>query len=104
MFPTPRSNLTPNSYAYEVTPLVKATGFREYDARWVLGPDLNLMGVQALGLGLGTYIHERGERRIVIGHDFRSYSLSVKQALGLGLPAARSQVLDIGLSLSPPAY
>ncbi len=104
MFPTPRSDLTPNSYAYEVTPLVKATGFREYDARWVLGPDLNLMGVQALGLGLGTYIHERGERRIVIGHDFRSYSLSVKQALGLGLAAAGCEVLDIGLCLSPTAY
>ncbi len=104
MFPTPRSDLTPNSYAYEVTPLVKATGFREYDARWVLGPDLNLMGVQALGLGLGTYIHERGERRIVIGHDFRSYSLSVKQALSLGLAAAGCEVLDIGLCLSPTAY
>jgi phosphomannomutase / phosphoglucomutase len=104
MFPTPRSDLVPNSYAYEVTPLVKATGFREYDARWVLGPDLNLMGVQALGLGLGTYIHERGERRIVVGHDFRSYSLSVKQALSLGLAAAGCEVLDIGLCLSPTAY
>jgi phosphomannomutase/phosphoglucomutase len=104
MFPTPRSDLVPNSYAYEVTPLVKATGFREYDARWVLGPDLNLMGVQALGLGLGTYIHECGERRIVIGHDFRSYSLSVKQALSLGLAAAGCEVLDIGLCLSPTAY
>ena len=104
MFPTPSSDLAPNTYAYEVTPLVKPTGFREYDARWVLGPDLNLMGVQALGLGLGTYIHERGERRIVIGHDFRSYSLSVKQALSLGLAAAGCEVLDIGLCLSPTAY
>ncbi len=104
MFPTPSLDLAPNSYAYEITPLVKATGFREYDARWVLGPDLNLMGVQALGLGLGTYIHERGERRIVIGHDFRSYSLSVKQALSLGLAAAGCEVLDIGLCLSPTAY
>jgi len=104
MFPTPRSDLVPNSFAYEVTPLVKATGFREYDARWVLGPDLNLMGVQALGQGLGTYIHERGERRIVVGHDFRSYSLSVKQALTLGLAATGCEVLDIGLCLSPTAY
>jgi phosphomannomutase/phosphoglucomutase len=104
MFPTPRSDLAANSFDYEVTPLVKATGFREYDARWLLGPDLNLMGVQALGLGLGTFIHERGERRIVVGHDFRSYSLSVKQALMLGLTAAGCEVLDIGLCLSPTAY
>jgi phosphomannomutase/phosphoglucomutase len=104
MFPTPRSDLAPNTLAYEVSPLVKPTGFREYDARWLLGPDLSLMGVQALGLGLGTYIHELGERRIVVGHDFRSYSLSVKQALSLGLVAAGCEVLDIGLCLSPTAY
>jgi len=104
MFPKPRSDLLPNTFAYEMTPLVKPTGFREYDARWLLGPDLNLLGVQALGFGLGTYIHELGERRIVIGHDFRSYSLSVKQALSLGLVAAGCDVLDIGLCLSPTAY
>ncbi len=104
MLPPPRSDLLANSFAYETTPLVKATGFREYDARWLLGPDINLLGVEALGLGLGTYIHERGERRIVVGHDFRSYSLSVKQALTLGLVAAGCEVLDIGLCLSPTAY
>ncbi|HEY5288973.1 MAG TPA: phosphomannomutase/phosphoglucomutase [Caulobacteraceae bacterium] len=104
MFPTPRSDLLPNTAEYEVTPLVKATGFREYDARWLLGPDINLMGVQALGLGLGTYLRELSEKRIVVGHDFRAYSLSVKQALTLGLTAAGCEVLDIGLCLSPTAY
>ena len=35
------------------------------------------MGVQALGLGLGTLMHELSvPPRIVTGHDFRSYSLS----------------------------
>jgi hypothetical protein len=47
MFPKPASALTPNSYAYETTPLVKPTGFREYDARWLFEKELNLMGVQA---------------------------------------------------------
>jgi phosphomannomutase/phosphoglucomutase len=90
--------------AYETTPLVKPTGFREYDARWLFGPDLNLMGVRALGLGLGTYFAERGERRVVVGHDFRSYSLSIKQALMLGLVGAGCEVLDIGLAVTPMAY
>jgi phosphomannomutase/phosphoglucomutase len=90
--------------AYETTPLVKPTGFREYDARWMFGPDLNLMGVRALGLGLGTYFAERGERRVVVGHDFRSYSLSIKQALMLGLVGAGCEVLDIGLAVTPMAY
>ncbi len=93
-----------NTLAYETQPLVKATGFREYDARWLFGPEINLLGVEALGLGLGTLIHEMGQKRIVVGHDFRSYSLSIKQALTLGLVAAGCEVLDIGLALSPIAY
>jgi phosphomannomutase/phosphoglucomutase len=104
MFPTPRADLTPNTLAYEMTPLVKATGFREYDARWVFGPDINFLGIQALGLGLGTYIQEMGQSKIVVGHDYRSYSQSIKQALTLGLLAAGCEVLDIGLALSPMAY
>jgi phosphomannomutase/phosphoglucomutase len=104
MLPTPRADLAPNSALYESIPLVKPTGFREYDARWLLGSEISLLGIQALGLGLGTYIRELGHRRIVVGHDFRSYSLSVKQALTLGLLGAGCEVLDIGLALSPMAY
>jgi phosphomannomutase/phosphoglucomutase len=104
MLPAPRADLLPNTVAYETTPLVKATGFREYDARWLLGSEISYMGLQALGLGLGTFLHERGERRVVVGHDFRSYSLTVKQALMLGLVQAGCEVLDIGLALSPIAY
>jgi phosphomannomutase/phosphoglucomutase len=104
MPPLPRADLVPQTPDHENLPLVKATGFREYDARWLFGTEINLLGVEALGLGLGTYIHELGQKRIVIGHDFRSYSQSIKQALTLGLLAAGCEVLDIGLSLSPMAY
>ncbi|HVI31403.1 phosphomannomutase/phosphoglucomutase [Phenylobacterium sp.] len=104
MLPAPRADLAPNTFDYEVLPLVKATGFREYDARWLFGPEINLLGVQALGLGLGTYIHELGQTRIVVGHDYRSYSLSIKQALTIGLVAAGCEVIDIGLATSPMAY
>ena len=104
MLAAPRADLKPNTLAYENEALVKATGFREYDARWLFGPDINLLGVEALGLGLGTLIQEMGHRRIVVGHDYRSYSLSIKQALSLGLIAAGCEVLDIGLAVSPMAY
>jgi phosphomannomutase / phosphoglucomutase len=105
MLPAPRSDLRPNTPDYERLPLVKPTGFREYDARWLLGPDINLLGIQAVGLGLGTYLHERGVRPdIVTGHDFRSYSGAVKKALTLGLVASGCRVHDIGLALSPTAY
>lgn len=102
----------PNSYRFETSALIKATGFREYDARWWFGhrdspklPELNLIGVQALGMGIGTLIRRFGVGPdIVIGHDFRSYSLSIKLALASGLMAAGANVKDIGLSLSPMAY
>ncbi|HEV2650791.1 MAG TPA: phosphomannomutase/phosphoglucomutase [Rhizomicrobium sp.] len=94
-----------NTYDYENLPLITPNGFREYDARWLFGRELNLIGVQALGLGLGTFFHECGiEPKVVVGHDYRSYSLSIKQALTLGLMSAGCAVYDIGLALSPVAY
>ena len=82
MFPKPKSQLVPNTYAYESEPMVKATGFREYDARWLFGKEINLMGIQALGMGLGALISELGVRQeVVTGHDFRGCSASIKYAL-----------------------
>jgi phosphomannomutase/phosphoglucomutase len=102
---TPRADLTSNSFDYENLPLVTPNGFREYDARWLFGKEINLPGITALGLGLGTYLAEIGvPQKLVTGHDFRSYSLSIKQALILGLMRAGCEVHDIGLALSPVAY
>ncbi|MQT13824.1 phosphomannomutase/phosphoglucomutase [Segnochrobactrum spirostomi] len=105
MYPIPKPVLVPNTYAYESEPMVKPTGFREYDARWLFGKELNLMGVQALGMGIGTYLKEIGVKpEIVTGHDFRSYSASIKMALITGLMASGVRVHDIGLAVTPMAY
>ncbi|GLS32844.1 phosphomannomutase / phosphoglucomutase [Mesorhizobium albiziae] len=108
----PVGDARPNTFAFETTALVKPSGFREYDARWWFGhpassrePELNLMGVQALGMGLGTLIRRLGAGPdIVTGHDFRSYSMAIKLSLVSGLMAAGARVKDIGLALSPMAY
>ncbi len=105
MFPKPEPKLSPNTYAYESRPLVKPTGFREYDARWLIEKEINLMGAQALGLGLARLLKELGvPREVVVGHDFRSYSASIKLALTAGLMAGGAQVRDIGLAITPMAY
>jgi len=105
MFPTPLAALASNTFGFEQAPLVKPTGFREYDARWLFPDEINLMGVQALGLGIGTLVHELGVRPdLVTGHDFRSYSSAIKLALIAGMQAAGLRVKDIGLALSPMAY
>ena len=105
MFPAPRSDLKPNTAEFETIPLIKPNGFREYDARWLFPQDISHLGIQALGLALATLIHDMNVKpRIVVGHDYRSYSLGVKQALSLGLISGGAEVLDIGLALSPVAY
>ncbi|MBO0764023.1 MAG: phosphomannomutase/phosphoglucomutase [Hyphomicrobiaceae bacterium] len=105
MFPKPRADLKPNTLDFERQALVKPTGFREYDARWLFPDDINLMGLNAIGLGLTTLAGERGvAKRFVVGHDFRWYSAAVKQGLITGLLAGGAEVHDIGLSLSPMAY
>jgi len=43
MFPKPEAALAANTYEFERLPLVKPTGFREYDARWLFPQEINLM-------------------------------------------------------------
>ncbi|MEO0717681.1 MAG: phosphomannomutase/phosphoglucomutase, partial [Pseudomonadota bacterium] len=103
--PKPLTEVTENSWEFLSTPMIAPTGFREYDARWKYPDQVNLMGIQALGLGLATQMHEMGiEPVIAVGNDFRSYSLSIKQALIVGLMAGGARVKDIGVALSPMAY
>ncbi|MGA2485454.1 MAG: phosphomannomutase/phosphoglucomutase [Roseiarcus sp.] len=105
MLPKPLPKLEPNTYDYEARPMVKPTGFREYDARWLYEREINLMGVQALGLGLATLLGDLGvAKEIVVGHDFRSYSGAIKSALIVGLMAGGARVRDIGLAITPMAY
>ncbi len=82
-------------------------GFREYDARWLYGKDINSEGITNLGRGLGTQIknHTRKDNpRVVVGHDYRSYSEEIKSALKKGLISTGCYIEDIGLSLSPMVY
>jgi phosphomannomutase/phosphoglucomutase len=103
--PKPISKSTPNTWSFLRDAMIVPTGFREYDARWKYPDDINLPGITALGLGLGTQIHENGiEPVIAVGNDYRSYSLTIKNALMLGLMQAGIHVRDIGPALSPMAY
>jgi phosphomannomutase / phosphoglucomutase len=82
-------------------------GFREYDARWIYKKDINSEGITNLGKGLGTQIishtHKKNPR-VIVGHDYRSYSEEIKTALKNGLISTGCFVEDIGLSLSPMVY
>ncbi len=82
-------------------------GFREYDARWLYEKDINQEGIANLGKGLGTQIKihtKKNNPRIIVGHDYRSYSEEIKTALKKGLISTGCNIEDIGLSLSPMVY
>ncbi|WP_170758475.1 phosphomannomutase/phosphoglucomutase [Ruegeria lacuscaerulensis] len=101
----PFPEVSPNTWSFLRDPMIKPTGFREYDARWKYPEEINLPGMTALGLGLGTQMRKRGiEPVIAVGNDYRDYSLAIKNALILGLMQAGIQVKDIGPAVSPMAY
>ena len=86
---------------------INPNGFREYDARWVFEKDIDIEGIRDLGKGLGTQIikHLKNNNpRVIVGHDYRSYSENIKKALIDGLITTGCEVEDIGLSLSPTVY
>ncbi|MEQ3625128.1 MAG: phosphomannomutase/phosphoglucomutase [Celeribacter sp.] len=102
---TPSPTVTPNTWEFLRDPMITPTGFREYDARWQYPEAVNLPGITALGLGLGTQMHRRGlDPVICVGNDYRDYSLTIKNALILGLVQAGITVKDIGPCITPMAY
>ena len=82
-------------------------GFREYDARWLYEKDISKDGITNLGKGLGTQIKKHTQKenpRVIVGHDYRSYSEEIKSALKKGLISTGCYIEDVGLSLSPMVY
>ena len=82
-------------------------GFREYDARWLYNKDINKFGIIDLGKGLGTQIirhTKKSNPRVIVGHDYRSYSEEIKEALKKGLISTGCYIEDIGLSITPAVY
>jgi len=86
---------------------INQNGFREYDARWLFEKDIDLEGITDLGKGLGTQIISHTKKknpRVIVGHDYRSYSEKIKKALTEGLVSTGCNVEDVGLALSPMVY
>ena len=86
---------------------ISPNGFREYDARWLFEKEIDIDGINYLGKGLGSQVIKNTKKtnpRIIVGHDYRSYSEKIKQALIRGLISTGCYVEDIGLSLSPMVY
>ena len=86
--------------------LINPLGFREYDARWLYPKDINKEGIKDVGKGFGSQVILKTNKspRVIVGHDYRSYSEEVKKKLIEGLIDTGCVVEDIGLALSPTSY
>lgn len=75
--------------------------FKAYDMRGTFGVDFDLDTVRSVGMALPKVV---GGRRWLIGHDARTTSGAVRDALADGLVAAGAEVSDIGLATTPMVY
>jgi phosphomannomutase/phosphoglucomutase len=70
--------------------------FRTYDIRGTVDSDLNAEVAEQIGLALGSELHVRGEKIIILGWDGRLSSPELAHALQKGLLASGINVISIG--------
>jgi len=78
--------------------------FREYDIRGVVDRDFDVADLERIGLAFGTYVRERGGKRLAVGRDHRLSSAAFCAALTNGLRATGCDVVDVGLVPTPLLY
>ena len=78
--------------------------FRTYDIRGIVGQTLDTDITRLIGQAIGTVMHERGQRTVVVGRDGRLSSASLSEALIDGLRKAGREIIDIGEVPTPLAY
>lgn len=90
--------------AFTIPKTISRSSFRTYDIRGIVGEDLDINLVYAIGLSVGSEAGSIGERRIIVGRDGRISSPSLSRALIQGLLDTGQDVIDIGIVPSPVLY
>jgi phosphomannomutase/phosphoglucomutase len=78
--------------------------FRAYDIRGLVGVSLDGNIARLIGQAIGSVMHEKNQRSIVVGRDGRLSSQSMANGLIEGLRKAGREVIDIGEVPTPLAY
>jgi phosphomannomutase/phosphoglucomutase len=84
--------------------LVNRNIFRAYDIRGVMGETLDAAIAKLIGHAVGSLMHEKNIRSIVVGRDGRLSSPELSDALIDGLRLAGRDVIDLGLVPTPVVY
>jgi len=83
---------------------MKSHIFREYDIRGLYPEELSEETVRLLGLGIGTYYHKNGVKKISLGRDCRLSSPNLSKWLAGGLMESGITVVDVGMVPTPVLY
>ncbi|HHW4678284.1 MAG TPA: phosphomannomutase/phosphoglucomutase [Xylella sp.] len=86
------------------TTVVQASLFKADDIYGVVSGDLTPDVARLIGQAIGTAMHVKGLRGIVIGRDARLSSAELSAALSDGLRHTGCDVVDIGLAPTPVVY
>ena len=78
--------------------------FRSYDIRGIAGEELTEEFVELLGKTFGSYIQDRGEKEVIVGHDCRESADYLVRGLEKGLISTGVKVYNIGLVTTPMVY
>ncbi|OQA04609.1 MAG: Phosphomannomutase/phosphoglucomutase [bacterium ADurb.Bin400] len=78
--------------------------FRGYDIRGVAGQDLDAETMRLIGRAHGTYLHQIGVDKVVVGSDNRLTAEEYRKAVMDGLAQSGMEVLDLGTSLTSIVY
>lgn len=90
--------------SYQQTKSLPRHVFRAYDIRGRVGLELDENAFYALGLALGSLMHEASHEQVVVGYDGRLSSPSLGTAMMTGLKHTGLKVINIGLAPSPLLY
>jgi len=78
--------------------------FRAYDIRGIVGQTLDMGIARLIGRAIGSVMHEKGLREIVVGRDGRLSGPDMANGLIAGLRTAGCEVTDIGQAATPVVY
>ncbi len=85
----------------KITNKINPAIFREYDVRGIYEEDLNEDVAYTIGRAFGSYVREKGESKVILGHDNRESHNVIYPALMHGILDSVVNVLSLGLITTP---
>ncbi len=89
---------------YNIYKTINPNIFRGYDIRAIYGTDLNEDIAYTIGLSFGSYIREKGYEKCLVGHDNRTSSEPLADAMLEGITSTGINVVYLGLCTTPMYY